>query len=344
MPINRKIDAFDFIRASSVVMIICFHFMSSMVKQGSSWNEHWIVAPMGSIGVSFFIIISGAGIYLSSCNWKGCFNFYKKRIISIYPTFWFTYLFMSCFLLIFANRIYIGSEPIKWIITILGFDGYMSWYMPTYYIIGEWFLGFIIMMYAIFPLIRPVVHKNKPLALILSIALSLLVYYNNKELSSAIPIFNASPEWNPLVRLPEFIFGAIVASMIVKESRWLLYLFPVAVVYLTFSLLTFDNLNKGIYSVPSLCSLFYIIVYVLNKIRFYDGVMGGVSFFSATSFVSFLIHHKIIGVMGMYVKIDVKNLPALYLYMISILFSVFAISSLLSIPIKHINNAIGKNK
>ncbi|MEG8135550.1 acyltransferase [Escherichia marmotae] len=344
MSTTKKIDALDFMRAISVILIILFHSMNAALRNGGSWEKHWITAPMGSIGVSFFIIISGAGIYLSSRSWNGALSFYKKRAKNIYPTFWFVYAFASCFLLIFTGRVYIGAEPIKWIITILGFDGYMSWYMPTYYIIGEWFLGFIILMYLIFPLIRPVLHKNKLLALILSIALSIFVYFNNKELSSAIPIFNASAQWNPLVRLPEFIFGAIIASMIVTESRWLFYLFPVAVLYLIIALITFDNLNKGYYSIPALCSLFLIMVCILTKIKFSNDIMSIVKFFSATSFIAFLIHHKIIDVVKMNVNININNIPALYLYMVTILFSVFIIASLLSIPIKYINNVFGKNQ
>ncbi|WP_145512520.1 acyltransferase family protein, partial [Yersinia kristensenii] len=190
MSTPKKIDALDFIRALSVIMIIAFHFMSSLLRDGGSWKEHWIVAPMGSIGVSFFIIISGAGIYLSSKNWNGAISFYKKRLKSIYPTYWFVYLFMSCFLLIFANRVYIGSDPFKWLVTIIGFDGYMSWYMTTYYIVGEWFIGFIIIMYALFPLVRIALNKSNTLALLLSIAMAISVFYSNKYLSSSMPIFH----------------------------------------------------------------------------------------------------------------------------------------------------------
>lgn len=342
MSTTKKVDALDFMRAASVILIILFHSMNAALRNGGSWEKHWITAPMGSIGVSFFIIISGAGIYLSSRNWNGALSFYKKRAKNIYPTLWFVYAFTSCFLLIFTGRVYIGADPFKWLITIFGFDGYMSWYMPTYYIIGEWFLGFIILMYAIFPLVRPILQKNKILALIISIVISLVIYFNNKELSSAIPIFNASAQWNPLVRLPEFIFGAIIASMIVTESRWLLYLLPVAVVYLIISMATFDNLNKGYYSIPSLCALFYVFVYGLSRIKFSDGIMSIVRFFSATSFVAFLVHHKIIDVIKMNTNININNLPALYLYMVTILFSVFIVAAFLSIPLRYINNVIGK--
>ena len=323
-------------------MIIAFHFMSSIVKQGGSWSEYWIVAPMGSIGVSFFIIISGAGIYIGSLNWSGATNFYRKRIKNIYPTFWFVYLFMTCFLFVFANRVYVGPDPVKWIITILGFDGYMSWYTSTYYIIGEWFLGFIIIIYALFPLVKVMLDKSKAITLILSVIVSVLIYMNNKVISNAIPIFNASPEWNPLVRLPEFIFGAIIASLIMNKSKIIAYLTPVALVYIIISLSTFDNLDKGFFSIPSLCSLFVLITVSINKLGVKENIRFIVYFFSANSFVAFLVHHKVIGVLGMYVKVNPVNAPAVYIYMISVMLIVFTIAYFLSIPLKNINKIFAK--
>lgn len=342
MSTAKKIDALDFIRAISVILIILFHSMNAALRNGGTWEDHWITAPMGSIGVSFFIIISGAGIYLSSRKWDGAISFYKKRAKNIYPTFWFVYAFASCFILVFTGKVYIGSDPIKWVITLFGFDGYMSWYMPTYYIIGEWFLGFIILMYVIFPLVRPLLQTNKMMTLTISVVISFIIYHYNKEISSSFPIFNTKAEWNPLVRLPEFIFGAIVASMIVDGSRWLMYLLPVAITYLVVSLTSFDNLNKGFYSIPSLCALFFITAAVLTKIKFSDGIMFIIRFFSGTSFIAFLIHHKVIDVIKMNVNININNPPALYLYMVTILFVVFIIAAFLAIPINRINLAISK--
>lgn len=342
MSTPKKIDALDFIRAISVIMIIVFHFMSSVLNRGGSWEDHWIVAPMGSIGVSFFIIISGAGIYLSSKDWKGVLPYYKKRFKSIYPTYWFVYLFMSCFLLIFANKVYIGSDPLMWFVTIAGFDGYMLRHMPTYYIIGEWFIGFIIIMYALFPFVRIVLNKSKLLALVLSIVFAIVIFYSNKYLSAKIPIFHVNAGWNPLVRLPEFIFGAIIADMLVNKSNSLKYIFIASFIYLTISISTFDNLNKGVYSIPSLCALFFIVTFIFTRVNFSEGFKLIVAFFSVNSFVAFLIHHQIIVVLGMYVKIDINSLPSVYLYMISIIFVVFTISAFLSIPIKYINKIVSK--
>ncbi|WP_379933138.1 acyltransferase family protein [Enterobacter sichuanensis] len=337
---KAKIEAFDFVRAISVLMIIIFHFISMIIRNGGgNWGEFNLIAPFGSIGVSFFIIISGAGLFISSKKWTGCKEFYIKRFKSIYPTFWFVYIFMSCFLLVFAGRVYVGGDYFKWAITIIGFDGYMSWYMPTYYIIGEWFVGFIVLIYLVFPLIRMSMNASKSFTFITSIICAILTFNFNKEISDAFPLFNSNAVWNPIIRLPEFIFGGIVADLIINDKGKLKYLFVFAVIYLSFSILTYDNLDKGVYSIPSLCALFIVVISVYDFIgkRVTGDFYNVILFFSGNSFVAFLIHHKIIGVLSMYVKINYSDIIAVYIYMMSLLFVVFSISYFLSKPLKYIN-------
>lgn len=335
-----KIKAFDFVRAMSVLMIISFHFISMVIRNGGgNWDRFSFIAPLGSIGVSFFIIISGAGLFISSQKWNGCKDFYIKRFKAIYPTFWFVYVFMSCFLLVFAGRVYVGDDYFKWVVTIIGFDGYMSWYMPTYYIIGEWFIGFIVLIYILFPLVRMAMNVSAVMTITLSVILAIMAFIYSNEVSTFCPIFNANPVWNPLVRLPEFIFGAIFANVMINDKVKIKYLVVAAAIYLVFAVLTFDNLDKGIYSIPSLCSLFVIVVYIYDCVVkcSKDELDKIVMFFSSNSFVAFLIHHKMIGVLSMYVKVDYTNTIAVYIFMLSVIFAVFSISYFLSKPLKLVN-------
>lgn len=335
---QEKIKAFDFIRAISVLMIIMFHFISMIVRNGGgSWSEYKLISPMGSIGVSFFIIISGAGLYISSQNWNGLLHFYVKRFKAIFPTFWFVYFIMSCIMFICAGRVYIGSDVYRWAITIAGFDGYLSWYIPTYYVVGEWFIGFILLIYLVFPIIRMSLNANKAATFIASIAVAIAAFTYNKELSGFSPLFNANAVWNPLVRLPEFIYGALIADMMINKSRRMIYLVVVSFIYLIISVTTFDNLDKGFYSVPSLCAMFTIIVFLYSKLKVCDSIYDVIAFFSASSFIAFLIHHKIIGIYSLHVHVDYKNHVAVYLYMCSVLLTVFVLSYFISKPLKYVN-------
>ncbi|MEG5391933.1 acyltransferase [Enterobacter hormaechei] len=334
---KKKIDSLDFIRAASVLMIIMFHFMTSVVRSGGDWKDYSLFAPMGSIGVSFFIIISGAGLFISSKNWNGSIEFYIKRFKSIYPTFWFVYFFMTCFLFLFMGRVYVGDSIDKWLLTISGFDGYMSWYTSTYYLVGEWFIGFIVLIYILFPLLRLALNRNRTATLISSVVAAIIMNNFNGEISTALPIFNANAVWNPIVRLPEFIFGAIMAEELTNKSKSIKYIASVSFVYLIIATSSFDNLNMGALSIPSTCALFCVIVFLYEKLRIKKEIISIISFFSSLSFVAFLIHHKIIGTLSSYLKINYHNEIAVYIYMFTVIFTVFTLAYFVSKPLKHIN-------
>ncbi|HEF0029066.1 TPA: acyltransferase [Citrobacter freundii] len=335
---NKKIIAFDVIRSISVIMIIAFHFMSSVVNAGGYWSNFTIFEPMGSIGVSFFIMISGAGLYVSSQRWNGIISFYKKRIISIYPQYLFSYFFIACLMFMIAGEIYFGNNLFLWALTITGFDGYMLWHAPNYYMIGEWFLGFIIIIYAIYPIIRIAININIYYTLLISIFIACLTYANNKEISSYLPIFNAVPEWNPLIRIPEFIFGAMVAKHIIDGSNLFKKIIPICLIYVFISVYKFDDLNSGVLSIPSLCAIFYVLTFTMLHIKLNDGILSIINFLSANSFIAFLVHHKIIYLSVLLVKPIPASYTATYLYLYIIILMVFSIAYFLSKPI----NAITK--
>ncbi|HFI5286658.1 TPA: acyltransferase family protein [Citrobacter freundii] len=333
---NKKIVAFDIIRAISVIMIISFHFMSTVVNHGGNWDDFNIFSPMGSIGVSFFIMISGAGLYVSSQRWNGVIQFYKKRILSIYPPYIFSYFFIACLMFMLAGEIYFGNNVFLWVLTITGFDGYMLWHAPNYYMIGEWFLGFIVIIYAIYPIIRIAINKNIYYSLLISVFIACITYANNKEISSYLPIFNATPEWNPLIRIPEFIFGAMVAKHIIEGSNLFKKIIPICLIYSFIAVYKFDNLNSGVLSIPSLCAIFYVLTFTMLHIKFNDGILSIINFFSVNSFVAFLIHHKIIYLSVLFVKPIPASYTATYLYLYAIILIVFSISYFLSKPINSI--------
>ena len=80
-------------------------------------------------------------------------KYYEKRFLRIYPMFWIAYttLFLYNF---YCNKHIPYLNNFKLIISYLGMDGYLSYLIPNFYIIGEWFLGAIILIYILFPVLR----------------------------------------------------------------------------------------------------------------------------------------------------------------------------------------------
>ena len=71
--------------------------------------------------------------------------------------------------------------------------------MPTFYILGEWFLGCIIALYIVFPIMRWLINKHPFIALVVLIALFCFMEIGYKGEIPQNLIF--------ITRMPEFCFG-----------------------------------------------------------------------------------------------------------------------------------------
>ena len=90
----------------------------------------------------------------------------------------------------------------KYIYTIIGMDGYLSTYhIETFYRVGEWFVGFILLYYLIFPFLRFCILKRP----ILLAIVSAVIYIVAVQLSAHGWHINLST--GVIGRLPEFLFG-----------------------------------------------------------------------------------------------------------------------------------------
>ena len=128
---KQRIYNFDFIKAASALGIICFHFGYH------AQNLNWLVSlpnytgSWRSVLVAVFFLISGALLYLHHNKIDSVWRFYKRRWIAIFPAF-------------------------------IGMDGYLfSWLQfHTFYILGEWFLGAIIIAYLTYPVLLGIINKS----------------------------------------------------------------------------------------------------------------------------------------------------------------------------------------
>lgn len=65
----------------------------------------------------------------------------------------------------------LGIPKWRFVLTLIGMDGYLSEYGSGFYVLGEWFLGFIVLFYIIFPLLRYLLKKNELVMWIIVLAL-----------------------------------------------------------------------------------------------------------------------------------------------------------------------------
>ncbi|WEV67250.1 acyltransferase [Bifidobacterium sp. ESL0769] len=195
----------DWVRAISVVFILITHFNTPELLKHPIFVNYPFRIFLGDLGVSQFLIISGAALMytygdVEHLNLK---EFYWKRFKSIFPMFWLAFLFANTFLYIKNG----GAPSVKaplWtiILSIFGVDSYAAaaGYI-TFATTGEWFIGFIIIFYLIFPLLRYGVKKHPAItaAIVLALYLATIILK---------PTFRTLPlELLPTSRLPELLFG-----------------------------------------------------------------------------------------------------------------------------------------
>lgn len=153
-------------------------------------------------------MVSGAALihrYRESLSLK---EFYKKRFLGLYPLFWLAYVF--AFLDFFYRvKSMPGGPKINFLLSVIAMDGYFNGMIPTFYMIGEWFLGAIVVMYILFPLYRIVMCKCKWILPAIFLAASIvLIYYNP---------FPVVPEKNPIMCSMYFVLGMLLEML--REKR-----------------------------------------------------------------------------------------------------------------------------
>jgi len=203
---SARLFNLDCIRVIANLLIILFHY--------NVWTEKLLSADLllvrnypalGAIGVSLFLILSGASLSLSTNKEFSTLTFYRKRWLAIFPMFYLVYTCFMLLALLSGNYQFSADRsPLAFGLTILGMDGLFASVIPTYYLIGEWFLGCIIILYLLFPLVRRCFTASRDMTLLFCVALVFLLpaYYN-----LPLPL-----QYMPLFRLAEFVCGMYILS------------------------------------------------------------------------------------------------------------------------------------
>jgi len=235
---SLRISGLDYVRVLSLSGIILYHCGVYLE------NHDILIGVLGTYGVYLFTVLSGFGLTVSmeggNVTWP---KYFMKRIKRIYPP----YLLLLGIILTVEGIIGIVGRVDWWTVplTILGFDGYLSYFIPfssafqfaglhlefySAYRIGEWFLGFILIMYCLFPVIYSLSKRFGPLIVYLTILIltNLCHRYLIKFMSySAVDVFPLG--W----RLSIFSLGVVLAfHRRMKPTARLLYFLPVTAAYL----------------------------------------------------------------------------------------------------------------
>lgn len=289
---KKRIFYYDFIRTIAMSIIIIFHFNCSLAIHNISGKIFLGISyangSYADVGVPLFFILSGATLMLSNQKNYTLKSFYTKRFRAIYPLYWEAYFFVLVYLFLKYKSLHpFTSEPQHWtiLLSVIGMDGYYSATISTFYVVGEWFLGCLIVMYIIFPLLRIGVKKYPKVTAFIIIAVYFVVinYYIFPE-----PIYQ-----NVFVRLPEFVFGMYMAEYFKKVHKWAFGLSLLgAVILFTVNLKYIPSIYLIV--LMGICC-YLVLVYIGQKLDGYvkEDVKKVFSWIGKYSFAIYLLHHVI---------------------------------------------------
>lgn len=158
-PVSKRgrVFSIELIRAMATILIVITHFNNPFFSEGGYLlaNRPFGVY-IGDLGVSLFLIISGTVLALNYNRPINIRTFYWKRFKGIYPMFWTAWVLGTLYFFIDSKGHPLNAAPVRSLIwTVLGVDGLVAnFHLKTAYLLGEWFLGFIIIYYLIFPLLK----------------------------------------------------------------------------------------------------------------------------------------------------------------------------------------------
>ena len=299
---KERLFYLDFVRAIAAISIVITHFNAKFIFLDPPMVEKAVLTTtvgksyIGDWGVSLFFIISGAAlmyVYNEKCEWK---TFYKKRFLSIYPMFWMAYVLGFVYFVI-VNHVIPGSVLPKWrfLFSVAGFDGLLAANgFPTYYLLGEWFLGVIILVYILFPVLRKVLNEKPVLfvvLVILSYAGGLLLCYKGPYPASSTCIFVRIPElavgmfFGKYVRKVDWKAAAAAVVVLILNQIWT----SLAVFSKVLSIPAVRDIRVTYVGAASFIVLAFLSEYLKNAVT--ERVCGIVSKYS---YAIFLVHHIII--------------------------------------------------
>jgi peptidoglycan/LPS O-acetylase OafA/YrhL len=224
MKSKERVLIFDLIRIASVAAIVLFHIFGAGAGRYWFFLFSWMgpvmtQAPLfgvfdyrlGPLAVYVLLFVSGAVLQLTHPARKieNYWTFMSGRFARIYPAFWIV-LGISMLL---AIDVVLTSKPVDILISIAGLSGAVGqWsgvpggFMYTTF----WFIGLIVVLYLMFPLISRAIESSPHVAMLMFGMVSLASMIFIARFWSA-PAIDA--RWFPLCGLVWFALGVYTVRM-----------------------------------------------------------------------------------------------------------------------------------
>ncbi len=161
---KKRIPSLDFVRLMCTLGIIANHFA---ISSGNALMKKLLYTypnGYGSVGYTFvtvFFLLSGGVLYYSNKRPVSVRKFLFKRWKAIFPSYYIAFALAMIVFLLFNKSFFTGKRLSSLVFTFFGMDGYLANVIPTWEVIGEWFIGALIICYLLYPLIAYMLEKEE---------------------------------------------------------------------------------------------------------------------------------------------------------------------------------------
>ena len=210
---KNRILMFDVMRIAAIVGIVLAHIwyalgITLLYSNLGGWRQT-ITSSMGGYGVAIFLLVSGCVIEYTygekvwgSISKFDFVSFIEKRILRLYPAYWFSILLG----LLFGYNFLATLTSFNWLEFIKTMTGFVVFFNLDFsggYInpMG-WFIGVILCLYFLFPMISRFLKNNGIQGLVLIFLFVWFVRITIPEGASGLNWY-----WFPLSRMAEFALG-----------------------------------------------------------------------------------------------------------------------------------------
>lgn len=322
---KQRLSGIIFTRAFCSLGIVIFHFFChskrKLVFLMATANSSW-----GFMFVTTFFSISGTVLYYNYPKINSIKRFYFKRWKSIFPSYYVCYIIFFIKNIIIHGKIFYNGHWSRLIFPLFGLGGYLKYIFNSYHLIGEWFLGAIIIIYSLYSILCWLMNKN-----ILLINFITILFYPIMYLTK---IFIIRPSRNIFTCINSFYLGMLGIKFNNVFFKYKVTFVISLFIFIFLSLKRIGNIIL-IFQIQGF-ALFIILVQIGDKIMKYR-IKSIFIELSSLSYNIFLFHHAIIRDI-----LDIKNPTDLHfslMLLVIIIILIIILSKILFIIVKIILNS-----
>lgn len=236
----------------------------------------------GDVYVTVFFIISGALLRYNNPEIQDISRFYKKRFMAIFSPYYIAWGCMYILSAIKNRSVFYKGNPISILLSLIGMDSYLSYKINGYYILGEWFVGAIVLLYLVYPIVVFWNKKSKLLSCsVIGIMYIASLAFNITGMSS----FRTLPSC-----LLSFYIGYLMVEYYNYMNRFIFGLMIMVLLGIAFLKMNLPNIEAHIIG-----GAVALILYGIGTNIMHEGFLTRiVMWISKRSYYIFLIHHVVI--------------------------------------------------